>query len=532
VTFSKRHSAMVSSFAIAVALAAPAMAQTFPFNPGSTNSTTLTAGPENTVLGVPSNPIYTPPAVPGGNYIGSFDRVDTTSTGYNTSGSSSFYDSSIGQLQSTSFDLNGAQSAATTTTYTTEAIPDGLGGFTLSGPPVASGSVIGSPIVSDVSVAYDSRTLTTAMNNTHVETVSSSGNTAVLAGTYGSVSTSGTTYLSATGTAVFNPATGEMVSTIDSVTGTTLDASGLTSTGGIYLSAAPAAGPAALLAAPYATLTSAGLDTNGSVSANSITANTITGALVSTASIDAGGFAITNVGNGVALTDAANIGQVNTAVAVETTRATGAETVLTTAITTEVSDRQAAIATEVIDRNAAVAVETTRATGAETVLTTAISTEASTRATADTSLQNAINTEASDRATAVSAEASARTAADTALGASITSEMTARLAADTAINGRIDGLSGRVDSLSGRVDYLDKKIAASTAVAVALSGSTFLPDVHFNLTANVATYDGAQAGAIQVGYLVSRHVALNGGVAFGFSTGGKTAGRVGVTFGW
>jgi len=65
-----------------------------------------------------------------------------------------------------------------------------------------------------------------------------------------------------------------------------------------------------------------------------------------------------------------------------------------------------------------------------------------------------------------------------------------------------------------------------------MSGSTFLPGVHFNLTANVATYNGAQAGSIQVGYLVSPHVAFNAGVATGFNKGGKTAGRVGVTFGW
>jgi len=54
----------------------------------------------------------------------------------------------------------------------------------------------------------------------------------------------------------------------------------------------------------------------------------------------------------------------------------------------------------------------------------------------------------------------------------------------------------------------------------------------FNLTANVATYDGAHAGSIQMGLLVSPNVALNAGVASGFNRRGKTAARAGVTIGW
>ena len=65
-----------------------------------------------------------------------------------------------------------------------------------------------------------------------------------------------------------------------------------------------------------------------------------------------------------------------------------------------------------------------------------------------------------------------------------------------------------------------------------MSGNAFLPDMKFNLTANVATYDGAHAGALQMGALVSRHVAVNAGVATGFNRGGKTAARAGVTLGW
>jgi len=75
-------------------------------------------------------------------------------------------------------------------------------------------------------------------------------------------------------------------------------------------------------------------------------------------------------------------------------------------------------------------------------------------------------------------------------------------------------------------------VASSTAIAVAMGGATFLPGMKFNLTANVATYDGAHAGSLQIGALVSDHVAVNAGVATGFNRRGKTAGRVGVTFGW
>ena len=60
----------------------------------------------------------------------------------------------------------------------------------------------------------------------------------------------------------------------------------------------------------------------------------------------------------------------------------------------------------------------------------------------------------------------------------------------------------------------------------------FLPGTKFNLTANVATYGGAQAGAIQMNALVSENVAINAGVATGFNKGGQTAARVGLTFGW
>lgn len=136
--------------------------------------------------------------------------------------------------------------------------------------------------------------------------------------------------------------------------------------------------------------------------------------------------------------------------------------------------------------------------------------EATTRAQSDLQINQRIANEESARA---------------ALATSLANETNARVAADLAASNQLLALNGRLDSLQ---DYT----AASTAVAVALGGNTFLPDMKFNLSANLGTYDGAHAGSLQIGALVSSHVAVNAGVATGFNKRGQTAGRVGLTFGW
>ncbi|MCX7864279.1 MAG: YadA-like family protein, partial [Novosphingobium sp.] len=97
---------------------------------------------------------------------------------------------------------------------------------------------------------------------------------------------------------------------------------------------------------------------------------------------------------------------------------------------------------------------------------------------------------------------------------------------------RVGAIEGRLEAIDGRLDRFDRRLASSTAVAVAMGGAAFLPDMKFNLTANMGTYDGAHAGSIQLGALISRNVAVNAGVATGFNKNGKTAGRVGLTIGW
>lgn len=123
-------------------------------------------------------------------------------------------------------------------------------------------------------------------------------------------------------------------------------------------------------------------------------------------------------------------------------------------------------------------------------------------------------------------------AARTTLAGQLTSETNARVAADMATSSQLGVIGSRVDQLATRVDAMEDRISGAAAVATAMSGNAFLPNMRFNMTANVATYDGAHAGSLQLGALVTPHVAVNAGVASGFNRKGKTAGRVGLTFGW
>jgi Head domain of trimeric autotransporter adhesin/YadA-like membrane anchor domain len=177
---------------------------------------------------------------------------------------------------------------------------------------------------------------------------------------------------------------------------------------------------------------------------------------------------------------------------------------------------------------------TTRANN-DAVLQANINGEATIRANADVQLATAIQTESMIRAQQmlqVNHRISLEEAARASLGTALSNEINARLAGDLALSGRIDGLAGRLDQMDSRLAEFDDRLASGTAIASAMGGAAFLPDMKFNLTANVATYDGAHAGAFQLGVLVSPNAAINAGVATGFNKRGKTAARVGVTFGW
>jgi hypothetical protein len=119
-----------------------------------------------------------------------------------------------------------------------------------------------------------------------------------------------------------------------------------------------------------------------------------------------------------------------------------------------------------------------------------------------------------------------------AVASDLDAESTARIAADEGFDMRIDALEEQALEFTADLRRLDRKLAGSTAVAVAMSGNAFLPDKRFNLTGNLATYDGAYAAALQVGAMISPNAAINAGVAKNFNKRGKTAARVGFTVGW
>lgn len=97
---------------------------------------------------------------------------------------------------------------------------------------------------------------------------------------------------------------------------------------------------------------------------------------------------------------------------------------------------------------------------------------------------------------------------------------------------RLDTLESIALDVQVDLRQLDRKLAGSTATAIAMGGATFLPGKRVNITGNVATYDGAVAGAIQVGALVGENWAVNAGVATNFNKRGKVGARAGLTFGF
>ncbi len=215
---------------------------------------------------------------------------------------------------------------------------------------------------------------------------------------------------------------------------------------------------------------------------------TVTSSLTANAgaNINMGGNQIHNVAAGTAGTDAVNVAQLTAATAGIATDVTALETTTATH-TTQIS-----------------ALETTTAT--HTTQIGAIQTVNATQATQIGAIQTVNATQAT--------------------------QITALQAADTVLDTRIDALELMAEGLDERIGKVDDRASAGTAAAVALSGAMFLPGKTFNLTANVGSYRGAHAAALQFGALVSDNVAINAGIGHGFNKGGKTAIRAGFTLGW
>jgi len=112
------------------------------------------------------------------------------------------------------------------------------------------------------------------------------------------------------------------------------------------------------------------------------------------------------------------------------------------------------------------------------------------------------------------------------------SQLYATNQAISAIDTPVDALELMAVDIDHDLRRLDRKVDGSTAVAIAMSGNAFLPNKTFNLTGNVGTYEGAWAGALQSGAMVSPNVAVNGGIAKNFNKEGGVGARAGFTFGW
>lgn len=101
-----------------------------------------------------------------------------------------------------------------------------------------------------------------------------------------------------------------------------------------------------------------------------------------------------------------------------------------------------------------------------------------------------------------------------------------------ATNNRLDALELMAVDIDADLRKLDRRLDGSTAIAIAMSGNAFLPDRSFNITGNVGSYEGAFAGALQIGAVVSPNAAFNAGIATNFNKKGGVGARAGFTFGW
>lgn len=108
--------------------------------------------------------------------------------------------------------------------------------------------------------------------------------------------------------------------------------------------------------------------------------------------------------------------------------------------------------------------------------------EIAARQAGDTVLQTAINTEVTNRTNAVSAEASTRAAADIFLQNNIDSEASARVTGDNTLSGQITALQNRVSTLESIPPTL-----SMTAFSAKEKGTSFTPSITGTVTLNDGT---------------------------------------------
>jgi hypothetical protein len=313
----------------------------------------------------------------------------------------------------------------------------------------------------------------------------------------------------------------------------------LTNSAGLPVVGAPTFASEALLNAYIATLTPATMLSLDPTLGTQVTAAgaggnlTVDGA-TTTNGINNSGEKITNVAAGVAPTDAANVGQVTA----EATARANADTVLTTGLANEVTNRIAdvdaeearalaaegilttGLANEVTNRIADVNAEEARALAAEGILTTGLANEVTNRTNADTTLQNNINAEALTRSNAdtllqsnISAEALTRSNRDTQLQNNITNESNQRIAGDRALSSRIDTNTRGI------------------AMVAAMTNTSVAPGMKQAVDFNVANFEGETGFGLGYAYRVNENLQVQGAAASTNDMEDSVV-RVGLSYQW
>lgn len=423
------------------------------------------------------------------------------------------YGSFGGQNVSGAYSYSATASFNQVTETTTTATPDGAGGFTVSDPVTGDPVVTSDTVVANVSGYTTISTDITGMLSETL-TVSTGENGTQYNLDYGEVSTDGTFYYAASGSAAFNPETGEIeYDDFDTLQYTSMGAGGVSSVlytndgSEVQVAAMSGAGFVAYAASEEDGISGFASLNSGGVSVASYSEETDTTQLTG----------LTSEGLLVAATTGEDGEEQFTAVTSAGIITTG-EIVAPTVITDDVILGGNSLVETIANLEAAdvalgdrITTESAARVAADTALDTRITTESNTRAAADTALGNRITAESNARAAADLAETNARIAADNALGARITAEADARIAAD---------------------NVLRDQIASSTATAIALGGNAILPDTNFTLSGNVGFYQGAQAVSINAAGRVADKVYITGAVGGGLNKRGKLGGRVGVVFGF